>query len=107
MPTFGNCTGLAGNTRFCNLLSGQANSERHSQGGWPEMPKTFLKTDRGEMVVQRELSVEDWLAILRRRFWWLLIPAILCDVAGVLLSHVLPTRYIAYTRVLVGATVIA
>jgi len=106
MPTFGNCTGLAGNTRFCNLLSGQANSERDSQGGWPEMPKTFLKTDRGEMVVQRELSVEDWLAILRRRFWWLLIPAILCAVAGFLLSLVLPKRYTSHTRVLVEAPIV-
>ncbi|PYU29761.1 MAG: lipopolysaccharide biosynthesis protein [Acidobacteria bacterium] len=106
MPTFGNCTGLAGNTRFCNLLSGQANSERDSQGGWPEMPKTFLKSDRGEMVVQRELSVEDWLAILRRRFWWLLIPAILCAVAGFLLSLVLPKRYTSHTRVLVEAPIV-
>src|SRR5438445_997028 len=106
MPTFGNCTGLAGNTRFCNLLSGQANSERDSQGGWPEMPKTFLKTDRGEMVVQRELSVEDWLAILRRRFWWLLIPAVLCAVGGFLLSLVVPQRYTSHTRVLVEATIV-
>src|SRR5437879_3119603 len=70
------------------------------------MPKTFLKSDRGEMVVQRELSVEDWLAILRRRFWWLLIPAILCAVAGFLLSLVLPKRYTSHTRVLVEAPIV-
>jgi protein tyrosine kinase modulator len=58
------------------------------------------------MAVQRELSVEDWLAMLRRRFWWLLIPAILCAVAGFLLSLVLPKQYTSHTRVLVEAPIV-
>src|SRR5947209_8202966 len=70
------------------------------------MPKTFTKTDRGEMVVQPERSVEDWLAILRRRFWWLLIPAIPCAAAGFLLSLVLPKQYTSHTRVLVEAPIV-
>src|SRR5438309_5289624 len=58
------------------------------------------------MVAHRELSVEDWLAIVRRRLWWLLIPAILCAVAGFLLSLVLPKRYTSHTRVLVEAPIV-
>jgi hypothetical protein len=41
---FANCTGLAGETRFCNLLCGQASSEQDRQGGWPEVPKTFSES---------------------------------------------------------------
>ncbi len=58
------------------------------------------------MVVHRELSVEDWLAIVRRRLWWLLIPAILCAVAGFFLSLVLPKQYTSHTRVLVEAPIV-
>ena len=58
------------------------------------------------MAVQPERSVEDWLAILRRRFWWLLIPAIPCAVAGFLLSLVLPKQYTSHTRVLVEAPIV-
>jgi len=58
------------------------------------------------MAVQPERSVEDWLAILRRRFWWLLIPAIPCAAAGFLLSLVLPKQYTSHTRVLVEAPIV-
>src|SRR5438445_12945671 len=58
------------------------------------------------MAVHRELSVEDWLAIVRRRLWWLLIPAILCAVAGFFLSLVLPKQYTSHTRVLVEAPIV-
>ncbi len=58
------------------------------------------------MVAHRELSVEDWLAIVRRRLWWLLIPAILCAVAGFFLSLVLPKQYTSHTRVLVEAPIV-
>jgi len=58
------------------------------------------------MVAHRELSVEDWLAIVRRRLWWLLIPAILCAVAGFFVSLVLPKQYTSHTRVLVEAPIV-
>lgn len=58
------------------------------------------------MAVKRELSVEDWMAILRRRFWWLLIPGALCAVAGLVLSLVLPKQYTSHTRVLVEAPIV-
>jgi hypothetical protein len=44
MPMFANCTGLAGNTRFCNLLCGQATSEQDSQGGWSEVRKALSES---------------------------------------------------------------
>jgi len=58
------------------------------------------------MAVRRELNVEDWLAILRRRFWFLLIPAILFAAVGLLTSLVLPKQYTSHTRVLVQAPIV-
>ncbi len=43
MPMFANCTGLAGNTYFCNLLCGRASSEQDSEGDGPEVPMTVSK----------------------------------------------------------------
>jgi polysaccharide chain length determinant protein (PEP-CTERM system associated) len=53
------------------------------------------------MAIQRELTFEDYVAILRRRRWLLIIPAILGAAAGYLLSLVLPSRYTSHTMVLV------
>jgi polysaccharide chain length determinant protein (PEP-CTERM system associated) len=58
------------------------------------------------MAVPLERGLEDWLAIFRRRFWWLLIPAIPCAAAGFLLSLVLPKQYTSHTRVLVEAPIV-
>ena len=53
------------------------------------------------MAVHRELTFEDYVAILRRRRWLLIIPAIVGAAAGYLLSLVLPKRYTSHTMVLV------
>jgi len=53
------------------------------------------------MAIHRELTFEDYVAILRRRRWLLIIPAILGAAAGYLVSLVLPSRYTSHTMVLV------
>jgi protein tyrosine kinase modulator len=53
------------------------------------------------MIKQKELKLEDYLAILRRRRWLLILPAILGAVVGYALSLALPARYTSHTVVLV------
>jgi polysaccharide chain length determinant protein (PEP-CTERM system associated) len=53
------------------------------------------------MAIHRELTFEDYVAILRRRRWLLIIPTILGAAAGYFLSVILPSRYTSHTMVLV------
>ncbi len=53
------------------------------------------------MAIHRELTFEDYVVILRRRRWLLIIPTILGAAAGYLLSLVLPSQYTSHTMVLV------
>ncbi len=55
------------------------------------------------MVEQkRELTPEDYLAILRRRWWLLLIPTIVVGVGSYLVSLKIPNRYISRALVLIS-----
>jgi protein tyrosine kinase modulator len=58
------------------------------------------------MAKQRELNFEDYLAILRRRRWLLVVPAVIGVVLGYTLSLVLPARYTSHTVVLVEQPVV-
>lgn len=58
------------------------------------------------MTVHRQLNVEDWMGILRRRKWQLILPAVLCAVVGFAISFAFPKRYTSQTRVLVEAPVV-
>jgi polysaccharide chain length determinant protein (PEP-CTERM system associated) len=53
------------------------------------------------MIGHREMGVEDYLAILRRRFWWLAVPLAVGPVLGLVLTAVLPAKYTSRTLVLV------
>ncbi len=53
------------------------------------------------MIGNRELTVDDYLAILRRRRWVIVIPALLGPVIAFLISLALPARYTSQTLVLV------
>ena len=53
------------------------------------------------MLGHRELSFDDYMAILRRRRWVILIPALIAPVAAYLVSLTLPNRYTSQTLVLV------
>jgi polysaccharide chain length determinant protein (PEP-CTERM system associated) len=53
------------------------------------------------MVAQRELTLEDYLAIARRRWWIIVLPAIVLAVGGYTVSLFLASRYTSETVVLV------
>ena len=58
------------------------------------------------MAKQKELTFDDYLAILRRRCWLIIVPAILGVTIGYAISLVLPARYTSHTVVLVEQPVI-
>lgn len=53
------------------------------------------------MIGQRELTADDYLAILRRRKWILVVCTVVGSVLGFLSYRVLPKRYVSETVVLV------
>ena len=53
------------------------------------------------MIKRKELKFEDYLAILSRRRWLLILPALSVAFIGYALSLALPTRYTSHTVVLV------
>src|ERR1700751_4418396 len=53
------------------------------------------------MIKQKELKLEDYLSILRRRRWLLILPALLGAIVGYALSLALPAQYTSHTLVLV------
>jgi uncharacterized protein involved in exopolysaccharide biosynthesis len=55
------------------------------------------------MSENRELTMDDYLAMLRRRLKVILIPALLAPLAGFLVSYVFPPKYTSWTLVLVEA----
>jgi polysaccharide chain length determinant protein (PEP-CTERM system associated) len=59
------------------------------------------------MIGKRELSIEDYKAILRRRKWLLIVPAAVFAVGAYLVSLILPARYTSETVVLVEAPAVS
>lgn len=53
------------------------------------------------MIGHREMSVEDYLGILRRRLWWLVLPIVAGPFLGFVLAALLPQKYTSQTLVLV------
>ena len=53
------------------------------------------------MLGQRELTLEDYVGMLRRRIWWLIVPAVLAPAIAFGVSTMLPSRYTSQTLVLV------
>ncbi|HTV58980.1 MAG TPA: Wzz/FepE/Etk N-terminal domain-containing protein [Verrucomicrobiae bacterium] len=53
------------------------------------------------MLGQRQLTIEDYTAIARRRKWLIIIPVILGPIAGYSLARILPSKYTSQTMVLV------
>jgi polysaccharide chain length determinant protein (PEP-CTERM system associated) len=58
------------------------------------------------MATRRELSFEDYLAIVRRRHWLIIIPMILAAIGGYVLSIYLPKKYISHTTILVEQPIV-
>lgn len=55
------------------------------------------------MIMNRQLGMEDYLGMLRRQKWWILIPAILAPVIGLLVSYAVPAKFTSTSAVLVEA----
>src|SRR5438309_3515976 len=58
------------------------------------------------MPKQTELTFEDYVAILRRRRWLIIVPAVLGATIGYALSLALPARYTSHTVVLVEQPIV-
>ena len=55
------------------------------------------------MIQNRELTMDDYLAMLRRRMKVILTPALLAPLAGFLISYGFPAKYTSKSLVLVQA----
>jgi polysaccharide chain length determinant protein (PEP-CTERM system associated) len=53
------------------------------------------------MLGHRELTMQDYVGILKRRFWLILTSAILLLGVGIGLSYILPPQYVSQTLVLI------
>ncbi|MDE3179621.1 MAG: lipopolysaccharide biosynthesis protein [Acidobacteriota bacterium] len=53
------------------------------------------------MLTGRELNVEDYIGIFRRRIWLLIIPAVLGPVIGLGIAHKLSPRYTSTSQILI------
>src|SRR5258705_10339459 len=53
------------------------------------------------MIENRELTMDDYLAMVRRRLKIILIPALLAPIAGLLVSYAFPPKYNSQSLVLV------
>lgn len=58
------------------------------------------------MEVHRQMSVEEYLTLLLRRKWLLLMAAVLGGAAGLVLAVVIPAQYTSHTMVLVEEPVV-
>jgi polysaccharide chain length determinant protein (PEP-CTERM system associated) len=66
-----------------------------------EQSKRGAEEKEEGMAIRRELTLEDYVAILRRRSWLIIVPAILGATGGYILSLELPKKYISHTTVLI------
>src|SRR5260370_33087391 len=53
------------------------------------------------MIAQHEMTIDDYLSILRRRIWLLVIPAVVCAAGAYTVSLFLPSKWTSETVVLV------
>lgn len=54
------------------------------------------------MLGHRTLNVEDYLAILKRRWWIIAIPAIILPILAVVFTFYIPPKYVSQTLVLIN-----
>jgi polysaccharide chain length determinant protein (PEP-CTERM system associated) len=53
------------------------------------------------MIANRELTIDDYLAMLRRRAWILVVPALVAPILGWLISFAFPAKYTSQALVMV------
>lgn len=59
------------------------------------------------MIGQHEMTIEDYKAILKRRIWLLIIPAVVVAIGAYVVSLFLPARYKSETVVLIEAPTVS
>jgi len=59
------------------------------------------------MIGNRDLSIEDYLAIFHRRLRVIVAPMLLAPLAGLLISYGVPAQYLSQSLVLVEGQKIA
>jgi len=55
------------------------------------------------MIMNRQLGMEDYMGMLRRQKWWIIVPAVIAPVLGLLVSYAIPAKYTSTSAVLVEA----
>jgi polysaccharide chain length determinant protein (PEP-CTERM system associated) len=53
------------------------------------------------MLGHRKLEADDYLTMLKRRIWLILIPAVLFSVIGVVVTFFIPAKYLSQTLILI------
>ena len=53
------------------------------------------------MLGHREMNVEDYLQMLRRRIWWIMVPLLIMPLLSLGITFVLPNRYTSRTLILI------
>jgi len=59
------------------------------------------RRENKNMILNRQLGVDDYLGMLRRQKWKIIIPALILPVVGYLASYALPPKYTSTAAVLV------
>ena len=54
--------------------------------------------------VESTSQVEEFLGVLRRRFWWILVPAAVLFAIGTAFAIIVPKKYVTKTRVMVRSS---
>lgn len=53
------------------------------------------------MIMNRQLGMADYLGMLRRQKWWIIIPTLIAPVLGLLVSYAIPAKFTSTSAVLV------
>lgn len=59
------------------------------------------------MIIHKEMTLQDYIFILRRRFLLLIVPTVLCAAGGYFISFLLHSRYVSQTVVLVESQAVS
>src|SRR5882724_4518166 len=58
------------------------------------------------MIMNRQLGMADYMGMLRRQKWWIVIPTVIAPALGLLVSYAIPAKYTSISAVLVeGQTI--
>jgi len=53
------------------------------------------------MIMNRQLGMEDYMGMVRRQKWWIIVPALIAPVLGLVISYAVPAKFTSTSAVLV------